>query len=112
MSDQLSTCVVPAISALGGVARRLHEWLSGNTPFKNWQTALAEMIARVIIAVFCGFVCVWLAEFFEVSENTRYLSAAIGGWSGGEIMGWVTSNYKRRIDRILMEKQKTEELER
>lgn len=89
--------VVPAIASLGGVARRLNDAATGVVPFTGWKQAIGQLFMRMIVALFVGYVCAWIAEVCGASVKSRYISGALGGWSGGELMSLMEIIYRKRI---------------
>ena len=97
--QHLTPYVVPAISAAGGAARRMNEYVNGRAPYKSMSIMFADIFARMFIAVFVGFCAVWICELLspKMGDNIRYLSAALGGWTGGELMGAISQWWVRKM---------------
>lgn len=95
---ETSNLVLSGIAAGGGAARRLNEVISSGGNVVSWGRFAGELFIRMAVAVFVGFVCLWIIQSVVSNppENIKFLAVAMGGWSGGEIMSLVTKIWKAR----------------
>ena len=96
---ETSNLVLSGIAAGGGAARRLNEVISGKQALSSWGRFTAELLARMSVSIFVGFVCLWTIQGVGATppENVKFLAVAMGGWSGGEIMSLVAKLWKSRF---------------
>jgi len=85
--------VVVFISACGGIARYLNQYLTAAHP----QFVIGMLFANIFVSAFSGFMAATLAESFGISEKLVYLSAGVGGFLGASTMDFVRSVIASRL---------------